>query len=163
MTRVQRNMNSPSHGEQQFKPNATVAAVVHHSGKFLLVEEIENNKHVYNQPAGHLEADENLLAAAKRELFEETGLTLEPDYLSGIYYFHRPELNLYFLRFCFVFELEHQLTSKPLDEEIVATHWLNLEQIRLKETQLRSPMVIECIEDYLNGQKIPLSALKSNL
>lgn len=155
-------MNS-NHGAQQFKPNTTVAAIVHCQGKFLLVEEVEHNKRVFNQPAGHLEADENLIAAVKRELLEETGLSLEPEYLSGIYYFHRPDLNLYFLRFCFVFELDSPLISAPQDDEILATHWLNLEQIKLKRLQLRSPMVQECIEDYLNGQKISLSTLKSNL
>ena len=88
------------HAEDQFKPNTTVAVVVHCQGKFLLVEEIEHGKHVFNQPAGHIEAKENLIDGAKRELSEETGLALTPDYCSGIYYFHRPELGLYFLRFC---------------------------------------------------------------
>ncbi len=152
-----------AHGSEQFKPNTTVAAIVHHQGKFLLVEEIENEQHVFNQPAGHLEADESLIAAVKRELAEETGLRLAPDYLSGIYYFHRPELNLYFLRFCFVFELSALLATCPQDEEILATHWFDIHQIKAKSSQLRSAMVIDCIEDYLNGQKIPLSALKSNL
>ena len=155
------------HGENQFKPNTTVAAIIVHNDKYLLVEELENGKIVYNQPAGHLEADENLIDAAKREVLEETGLALEPEYLSGIYYFHRPELNLYFLRFCFVIELSHQLQATPLDNEIIATHWFTLDQIKEKALQLRSSMVLECIEDYLaggkNGNKIPLLMLKSNL
>ncbi|GLX80206.1 NUDIX hydrolase [Thalassotalea insulae] len=151
------------HSEQQFKPNTTVAVVVHCQGKFLLVEEIENGVHVFNQPAGHLEANENLLAAAKRELQEETGLELTPDYCSGIYYFHRPELNLYFLRFCFVIELNEFPDTCPQDEEILATHWLTLAEINAKKAQLRSTMVLDCIKDYLNGQKIHLTLFKSNL
>ena len=59
-----------SHGSAQFKPNTTLAVVVVCQGKFLLVEELEQGKKVYNQPAGHLEADENLIAGAKRELQE---------------------------------------------------------------------------------------------
>lgn len=155
------------HGEQQFKPNTTVAAVIHCNNKFLLVEEIDNNNLVYNQPAGHLEANENLISAIEREVLEETGLSLTPDYISGIYYFHRPELNLYFLRFCFVIELTQCISSKPQDDEIIATHWLSLDEIKQRQTQLRSSMVLECIEDYLSkkstGEKIPLSTLKSNL
>ena len=151
------------HGAQQFKPNTTVAAVIHHQGKFLFVEELDNNQVVFNQPAGHLEENESLTTAIKREVLEETGLNLEPDYLCGIYYFHRPDLQLYFLRFCFVIELEQWLTGQPQDSEIMATHWLTLEQIKAKGQQLRSSMVLECIEDYLAGNKIPLSQLKSNL
>ncbi|MDT0605210.1 NUDIX hydrolase [Thalassotalea castellviae] len=151
------------HGSEQFKPNTTVAAVIVHQDKFLLVEEIENNQRVFNQAAGHLEANENLIDAAKREVFEETGLLIEPQYCSGIYYFHRPEIALYFLRFCFVIELTEPLKSSPNDEEIIATHWLTYDEIKSKETQLRSPMVLQCIDDYLAGQKVTLDIFKTNL
>jgi phosphatase NudJ len=156
-----------AHGENQFKPNATVAAIIVHQNKFLLVEEIENGKNVFNQPAGHLEANENLVSAIEREVLEETGLTLTPDYVSGIYYFHRAEINLYYLRFCFVIELNEFLQSSPQDDEIIDTHWLTFEEIKEKSSQLRSTLVLECIEDYLSilksGKKISLSSLKSNL
>jgi len=151
------------HGKEQFKPNTTVAAIIHHQGQFLLVEEYDNNHRVYNQPAGHLEAGENLITAIKREVVEETGLSLEPDYLSGIYYFYRPDLKLYFLRFCFVIELKQLLTGQPQDTEIIDNHWLSYAQIIENRQQLRSAMVLECIDDYLAGNKIPLSQLKSNL
>ena len=154
---------SQSHGEQQFKPNTTVAAIIHHQGKFLIVEELENNERVYNQPAGHLESNESLLSAIEREVLEETGLRLSPDYLSGIYYFHRPDLQLYFLRFCFVFELSSLLESSPQDNEILATHWLSYEEVLNKKPLLRSSMVLECIDDYLAGVNIPLTAIKTNL
>jgi phosphatase NudJ len=151
------------HGATQFKPNTTVAAVIHHQGKFLFVEETEHNKTVFNQPAGHLEENESLVGAIKREVLEETGLALAPDYLCGIYYFHRADLKLYFLRFCFVIELDQWITGQPQDSEIIDTHWFTLKQIKEKHQELRSAMVLECIEDYLAGNKIPLSQLKSNL
>lgn len=155
------------HGDDQFKPNTTVAAVVHCQGKFLLVEEVENGQTVFNQPAGHLEANENLINACKREVLEETGLALSPEYVNGIYYFHRKDLNLYFLRFCFVMEVTECLTRKPQDDEIVAAHWFTLDEIKANISQHRSPMVMQCINDYLAnkkaGIKIPLSSLISNL
>lgn len=155
------------HGKDQFKPNATVAAVIICDDKYLLVEEIENGKNVLNQPAGHVEPGENLIDAAKREIYEETGLRLSPQYLNGIYYHYRPELNLYFMRFCFVIELSSFEKGTPQDDEIINTHWLTLEQITMKAKQLRSAMVLECINDYTShkkqGIKIPLSALKSNI
>jgi len=127
------NPEISDHGVNQFKPNTTVAAVIHHQGKFLFVEETDNNQVVFNQPAGHLEESESLVAAIKREVLEETGLTIEPDYLCGIYYFHRPDLKLYFLRFCFVIELEQWLTGQPQDSEIIDTHWFSLDQIMEKK------------------------------
>jgi phosphatase NudJ len=156
-------LESNSHGSDQFKPNTTVAAVVTYQNKFLLVEEREHGKTVYNQPAGHLERDESLVSAIKRELKEETGLVITPEYLCGIYYYYRAAINLYYLRFCFVIELDTILPTQPEDDEIIACHWLNLAEIKEKSVQLRSPLVLECIEDYLEGKKIPLSHLKSNL
>lgn len=156
-----------NHLDEQFKPNATVAAVIVYDNKYLLVEEVDNGVTVYNQPAGHLEAKENLIDAVQREVKEETGLALSPEYLSGIYYYHRPfnhnNIDLYFLRFCFVIELEEMPQTKPEDDEIVACHWFTFDEIKAQQSQLRSPMVLECIEDYLAGNKIDLNTLKSNL
>lgn len=161
------NIIQNTHGKEQFKPNTTVAAVIVCDDKFLLVEEIENGKNVFNQPAGHIEAGENLIAAAEREILEETGQALSPQYLNGIYYYHRPELNLYFVRFCFVIELNTCEQGTPQDDEILATHWLTYNELKKRKAELRSLMVLECIEDYLeqkkHGQKIPLSTLKSNI
>lgn len=155
------------HGSNQFKPNTTVAAVIVCEDKFLLVEELENGKNVFNQPAGHIESCENLIAATEREILEETGLALSPHYVNGIYYYHRPELNLYFVRFCFTIELNSFEQSTPQDDEILGTHWFTYSEVKARAAELRSPMVLECIEDYLAqkklGQKIPLSILKSNI
>lgn len=63
-----------------FKPHVTVACVVHTQGKFLIVEETINNEKRWNQPAGHLEADETLIQAAERELWEETGIRATPQH-----------------------------------------------------------------------------------
>jgi hypothetical protein len=48
-----------------FKPHVTVACVVHAQGKFLVVEETINGKALWNQPAGHLEANETLAAGRR--------------------------------------------------------------------------------------------------
>ncbi|NVK24801.1 MAG: NUDIX hydrolase [Gammaproteobacteria bacterium] len=145
-----------------FKPNTTVACVVVCQQKFLLVEETENARQVFNQPAGHLEKDESLFEAAKRELYEETGLQLIPQYLLGIYQNQVPDNDLQYLRFCYVIELEGMPpTTAPQDNDITAAHWLSYSEIEDKIDSLRSPMVKLCIDDYLSGQKLPLSAVKS--
>ncbi len=58
-----------------FKPHVTVACVVHAQGKFLVVEESINGKALWNQPAGHLEANETLLQAAKTRTVGRNGHT----------------------------------------------------------------------------------------
>ncbi|MEQ1883406.1 MAG: NUDIX hydrolase, partial [Burkholderiales bacterium] len=46
-------------GDMVWKPDVTVAAVVERDGRFLLVEEHTERGLLFNQPAGHLEADES--------------------------------------------------------------------------------------------------------
>ncbi len=146
-----------------FRPNVTVAAVIRYQDRFLVVEELDRNRHVFNQPAGHLEAGESLYEAACREIQEETGLTLKPDGWLGTYMYSSPYRKLTYLRFCFYCELtedpgEHH-PNDP-DNDILACHWKTIDEIKALGKQLRSRLVMECFEDYLNGVRLPLSALK---
>ncbi|HEU4619638.1 MAG TPA: NUDIX hydrolase, partial [Gammaproteobacteria bacterium] len=47
-----------------------------------------------------------------------------------------------------------------LDEGIVAVHWLARSAILGRSARLRSPMVMQCIDDYRAGIRFPLRCLK---
>jgi ADP-ribose pyrophosphatase len=146
-----------------FRPNITVAAVIEWQGRFLLVEEQDHGRRVFNQPAGHLEAGENLIEAAQREVMEETGLKFTPDGWLGTYLYSTPYRHLTYLRFCFFCTLSHDPgahSPQDPDNDILACHWLTYEQIRNLGPQLRSPLVLDCIHAYLDGPRLPLSTLK---
>ena len=70
-------------------------------GRFLLVEEETSQGLRYNQPAGHLEADESLVAAVVRETLEESAYHFVPQHLLGIYRWHSDESDTTYLRFAF--------------------------------------------------------------
>ncbi|MCL2918681.1 NUDIX hydrolase [Shewanella litorisediminis] len=146
---------------ERYKPNVTVACIVHCGGKFLMVEEIIDGKSVFNQPAGHLEAGESLIDACKRELWEETGIKAEPSRLVGIYQFSA-SAELAFLRFTFVCELDELIQSEPQDGAIHALHWLTPAEIN-DSRHLRSQLVSRCIDDYLAGKGTELCILDSEL
>ncbi len=146
-----------------FRPNVTVAAVIRFEDRFLLVEEMDRRRHVFNQPAGHLEFGESIYQAACREIKEETGLTLAPNGWLGTYMYSSPYRKLTYLRFCFYCELteapgEHY--PQDPDNDILACHWKTIDEIRALGHRLRSPLVMECFNDYLAGVRLPLSALK---
>ena len=143
----------------RFLPHVTVATIVEDNGRFLMVEEVSNNRVVFNQPAGHLEADESLIEAAYRETLEETAWTVEITGLTGMYLF-RGDNGVTYQRTCFT---ARPLAFQPdvqLDEGIVRAHWLTLEEITALRDQLRSPMVLECIIDYLNKPRYPLDLIR---
>lgn len=141
------------------KPHVTVACVVHAAGKFLVVEETINGKALWNQPAGHLEADETLVQAAERELWEETGIRATPQAFLRLHQWIAPDRTP-FLRFCFVIELEQPLPTEPHDSDIDRCLWLSADEI-LQAPNLRSALVAESIRSYQQPERYPLSLVGS--
>jgi len=133
--------------------------VIERDGRFLLVEEFADGRRVLNQPAGHLDPGESLLAAVAREVFEETAHRFTPTGLLGIYRWHYAAQDVTFLRFAFCGRLDGAEQGRALDEEIVALHWLTPEEIRARSAEHRSPLVLRCVEDYLAGRHFPLEVL----
>ena len=141
-----------------WRPSVTVAAVIERDGRFLLVEELQEGRRVLNQPAGHLDPGETLVAACAREVLEETAHRFEPTGLVGIYRWVYKPADVTFLRFCFSGEILG-IESRPLDKEILGLHWLNLQELKDKALQHRSPLVQQCMDDYLAGRIFPLDLL----
>lgn len=141
-----------------------MAAIIQKKGKFLLVEENnpdtknDSTKQVINQPAGHLESNESFIDAVIRETLEETRWEFIPKYISGIYHWVHDNGETY-LRICFVGEAIKENTQLKLDTGINRTLWLTEKELRTKEN-LRSPLVIKSIEDYLSGSNYPLSLIQ---
>jgi len=140
-------------------PHATVAVVVEDElGRFLIVEERSSGKIVFNQPAGHIEEDEAILDAVRREALEETGWDIEPEYFLGLYTYKAPANGITYYRFCFTGKARRRVTEE-LDTGIIAAHWLSLEDIRELGDRIRSPLVIRSIEDYRKGRYYPLDVI----
>jgi len=139
-----------------WKPSATVAALIERDGRFLLVEEIADGRRVLNQPAGHLDPGESLVAACVRETLEETAHHFAPTALVGIYRWHYAPADNTFLRFAFAGTLAGFDPARKLDAEIVGTHWLTREELAARPETHRSPLVMRCVEDYLAGLRFPL-------
>lgn len=140
-----------------FKPHVTVATIVHAQGKFLVVEETINGKALWNQPAGHLEADETLVQAAQRELWEETGIHARPQHFIRLHQWIAPDKTP-FIRFLFAIELNETCATEPHDSDIDRCLWVDADTI-LNTTHLRSPLVAESIRSYLTGQRLPLETI----
>lgn len=145
--------------EDVWKPHATVAAIIEEDGKFLMVEEMSAGKLVYNQPAGHLDPGESLLTAAIRETQEETARQFTPEYISGIYRWDQNSSNRCFLRVTFVGSCTNHDEKQQLDDGIIRALWMSREELAAQPEKLRSPMVLRCIDDYLEGKKYPLDLL----
>ena len=142
------------------RPHITVAAIVERDGRFLVVEENTIDGVRLNQPAGHLEADESLADACVRETLEETAHHVSVNSLVGIYQWARPDGGIQYLRFVFACSDHGEETGRTLDEGIIRAQWLSYEDLQAQQDRLRSPLVMQCIEDYVAGRRFPLYLLR---
>lgn len=156
--------------DTRWKPSVTVAAIIEQRGLFLLVEEHTPEGLRLNNPAGHLDPGESIVDGCAREALEETTQRFTPEALVGVYLsrFQRPQADgtenqdITYLRFAFCGRLGEVQVGRRLDTGIVRTLWLTPDEIRASADRHRSPLVVQCMEDYLRGQRHPLSLINTH-
>ena len=145
-----------------FKPSVTVAAIIERDGRFLLIEEETSEGVKLNQPAGHLDPNESLEQAVVREALEETAHEFIPTGLVGMYMsrYHSKSrgTEITYLRFTFCGDAGREF-DQPLDDGILRTLWMTRDEIAASVEQHRSPIVLQCVDDYLAGRRAPLELL----
>lgn len=152
--------------DTRWKPNVTVAAIIEKDGRYLLIEEHTQEGLRLNNPAGHLDPGESPAEGCAREALEETAHPFTPTSLVGIYLsrFQRPKTgeDITYLRMAFCGEIGELQPHLRLDEGIVRTLWMTPEEVRASTDRHRSPLVLQCIEDHLAGQRFALNVIHTD-
>ena len=144
-------------------PRITVACVIERDSRFLLVREKLAGEIVYNQPSGHLEPGEPLITAAIRETEEETGWRVEITQFLGIYRYTSPHNKNCCVRHCFIANPTIEIENAVLDTGILETCWLSLDEIKARESELKSPLVIKVIEDFVARKTYSLAMIHGEI
>jgi 8-oxo-dGTP pyrophosphatase MutT (NUDIX family) len=150
--------------DTRWKPSVTVATVIEKEGRFLLVEEHTPEGLRLNNPAGHLDPGESPAQGCARETLEETAWHFTPTALVGIYLsrFQRATEDITYLRFAFCGELGTFDPDRTLDTGIVRALWMTPDEVRQSAARHRSPLVLQCMEDYLKGQRYPMALINTD-
>jgi len=138
-----------------FRPELTVATVAERHGRFLMIEEMVQDRAVFNQPAGHVEPGESLAQAVVRETLEEAGWEFAPEFITGIYLWTDVAAQRSYLRVVYTGQLVSHLPDRELDVGVLRTLWLTREDLATRPGKLRNPMVLRSIDDYLQGHRLP--------
>jgi 8-oxo-dGTP pyrophosphatase MutT (NUDIX family) len=152
---------------ERWKPSVTVAAIASRPragaaglDEYLIVEEHTPEGLRLNNPAGHLDPGESPAEAAAREALEETACTFVPDRLVGIYLarFERPATreDVTYLRLAFAGTASPADPARALDDGIVRTLWMTIDELRASRQRHRSSLVLRCVEDAAAGCSVPL-------
>jgi ADP-ribose pyrophosphatase YjhB (NUDIX family) len=152
----------------RWKPSVTVAAIASRRragdgvDEYLLVEEKTAAGLRINNPAGHLEAGESLVEAVTREALEETASEFVAERLVGIYQLRVDDGegdDVTYLRFAFAGSAGAADASRRLDDGIVRTLWLTLDELRACRERHRSVLVLRSVEDAAAGCAVPLDRI----
>lgn len=97
---------------------------------------------------------------------EETAHDFTPTALVGMYMstYHsvRRKEDVTYLRFAFCGEVGAHYEDRPLDHGILRTMWMTREEIAACQERHRSPLLLQCIDDYLRGQRAPLDIVHTH-
>ena len=145
------------------KIHLTVATVVEKDGQFLMVKETKAGQQYINQPAGHVEPGEDIIAAALRETFEETGWVVSVTGFLGISTFVAATTGVTYYRLTFVATPVHLDTEATIDADIDYALWMSREEVADNEEQLRSPAVLNCLNDYRAKRIFPMEIFRNTL
>ena len=137
----------------------TVSAVVEVDNRFLLIEERSSGIVAVNQPGGHIEAGESPEEAIIHETLEKARCEILVSGLLGVYLWIQPQSRQQFLRIVYIADMLSEDHSRNLDHGIHAVHWYTMADILHHKNNLRSPVVLRCVEDYLAGCRQPESLL----
>jgi 8-oxo-dGTP pyrophosphatase MutT (NUDIX family) len=150
----------------RWRPSVTVAAVIEHGGRYLLVEEHTPEGLRLNNPAGHLDPGETPEQGVVREALEETARDFVPLALVGVYLarFQRPASgeDVTYLRFAYAGRVGEPIAGRALDTPIVRTLWLTPDEIEARRADWRSELVGRCIADHRAGRRFPLDLVQAD-
>lgn len=153
-------------GIERWKPSVTVASVIELNGRYLLVEEMTADGLRLNNPAGHLDPGESLLAAVARETLEETARIFVPEAVVGLY-LARLRRNatgedITYLRVAVCGSVSEPEPGQALDPPVERTLWMSLDELRACPDRHRSPLVLQCVEDHASGARFSLALLHTH-
>ncbi len=141
----------------------TVATVVERDSKFLMVRETIDGEQVINQPAGHVEPGEDVMAAALRETVEETGWEVAITGFLGFSNAMSPTTGITYYRLVFVAEALNFNEDAEIDNDIDCAEWMTLNEIKGPANKPRSEMVHQAIDDFISGRVFSLEMFRNRL
>lgn len=141
------------------KAKIIVGAVVEKDGKYLLVQEAkEKCRGKWNLPAGHLDPNETIMAAAKREVKEETGYDVT---LTGVCQIgSRVSADEIFVSIIFKAEiLDGEIAFDT--KEILDVKWFSYDEVLAMRSELRNEgMVLGAIDNTRKGLVASLDVVR---
>jgi ADP-ribose pyrophosphatase YjhB (NUDIX family) len=127
--------------------------------RFLMIEKQSSGVVVVTQPGSHIETGEAPEQAVIRGALRETGCEISVSGLLGVYLWIHPQTREQYLRVVYTAKTIKENISRQLDQVVRGVHWYSLADIKRRSRDLRSPIVLRCVEDFIAGKRQPSELL----
>ncbi|WP_373286896.1 NUDIX hydrolase [Thermopolyspora flexuosa] len=118
---------------------SVAGVIVDDRGRVLLTQRADNGQ--WQAPGGVLEISEGITEGLRREVLEETGLTVEPVALTGVY------KNMARGIIALVFRCKATGGSLTLNDEVRDFHWATPDEVSEMVTEAFAVRVLDALHD----------------
>ena len=134
--------NSPQRATSTPLHSVSVAGVVvREDGRVLAIRRADNG--TWEPPGGVLELGETVEDGVRREVFEETGIRVNVDRLTGVY------KNMNRGVVALVFRCHPEGGSEQLSDESTAVDWLTPDEVRAHMGEVYAVRITDALQDEL--------------
>ncbi|WP_138344510.1 VirB6/TrbL-like conjugal transfer protein, CD1112 family [Blautia obeum] len=112
-----------------------------HKGNVLALDKVNDSYTGTTFPGGHVEANEIFQKSMIREVWEETGLTVEAPKLGGLYHWHKSGVH-----YVITLYKADKFTGELKSSEEGRVYWIPLEELKTKELATGMEHVLRILE-----------------
>lgn len=116
---------------------SVAGVVIREDGRVLAIQRADNG--TWEPPGGVLELSESLEEGVQREVYEETGIKVTVDRLSGVY------KNITRGIVALVFRCHPEGGSEQLSEESIAVQWLTPGEVRERMAEVYAVRILDAL------------------
>ncbi|QSI49739.1 NUDIX hydrolase [Thermobispora bispora] len=118
---------------------SVAGVIVDDRGRVLLTQRADDGQ--WQAPGGVLELDEGITDGLRREVYEETGLTVEPVALTGVY------KNMIKGVIALVFRCKPTGGQLTINDEVKGFHWAAPEEVPKMVTEAFAVRILDALRD----------------
>ena len=139
--RVRKSLNEKEESRIEKVCFMNMCMIQDDEGKVLALDKVNDSYTGTTFPGGHVEANEIFQKSMIREVWEETGLTIEAPKLGGLYHWHKSGVH-----YAITLYKANKFTGELKSSEEGRVYWIPLEELKTRELATGMEYVLQILE-----------------
>ena len=139
--RVRKSLNEKEESRIEKVCFMNMCMIQDDEGNVLALDKVNDSYTGTTFPGGHVEANEIFQKSMIREVWEETGLTIETPKLGGLYHWHKSGVH-----YVITLYKANKFTGELKSSEEGRVYWIPLEELKIRELATGMEYVLQILE-----------------